>query len=401
MLVILGSLYNAVAEGGVPALWQTDNTGSVKNDRVKFDPVSSIQARAGITIVHNLPGNSQANGICESFNRYLDRQARDLATYMGKGMDSLAQKRVLRVTQKLVRAETLEQRRQLKTEAERAGAGHLVQSFEEAQALIERWCEEYNHAPHSALPKVVDPDTGKRRHQTPAEAWAEHVAQGWQPVEVEGDQLRDLFRPHEVKTVRRAKVALYSQSYHNPELEHWNGEQVQVAYDIHDGERVWVKALDGRLICEAALDSVRGYRARSVYEMALEKRADAAIARHEAHIAEIERQRPAHVITHEAPLTLAGLGDITPDRLDARFDEAELIEAAPVRDSQPAVEQATAPRDEWSAPEHPDERWPLWVHVDDQQRAGVVIDNPALLRWHSIYQQSKEFKTFARREGYL
>lgn len=400
MLVILGSLYNAVAEGGVPAVWQTDNTGSVKNDRVKFDPVTSIQARAGITIVHNLPGNSQANGICENFNKYLDRRSKGLATYMGKAMDSLAQKRVLRLTQKLIKAETLSERQQLKAEAERAGAGRLVQSFEEAQALIEQWCDEYNHTPHSSLPKIVDPHTGKRRHQTPAEAWAEHVAKGWQPVAVDGEALRDLFRPHEVKVVRRAKVTLYTQTYHNAELEHWNGEQVQVAYDIHDGERVWVKALDGRLICVASLDSVRGYRARSVYEMAGEKRADAAIARHEAHIAEIDRQRPAHVITHEAPLTLAGLGDITPERLDAQLDRGLLIDVTPQPQPEPQPE-AELPQNKWNAPEQPGERWPLWLEVDEKKRAGIVIDNPALLRWHATYQQSKEFRAFATREGRL
>ncbi|WP_442962600.1 DNA-binding protein [Pseudomonas nitroreducens] len=330
MLVILGSLYNAVAEGGRPAVWQTDNTGSVKNDRVSFDPVTSIQARLGVTIVHNLPGNSQANGICESFNKYLDRRARDLATYMGKGMDSLAQKRVLRITQKLVKAEELQERRRLKDEAERVGSGHLVGSFAEAQALLEQWCDDFNNTPHSALPWTLDAE-GKRRRQTPAEAWAEHLASGWQPFTVEGEQLQDLFRPHETKVVRRAKVRLYSQDYHHAELEHWNGEDVQVAYDIHDGERVWVKTLEGRLICEASLDKVRGYRARSVYEMALEKRADAAIARHETHIAEIERQRPIHVITQDAALNIPGLGDLTAERLASRFDTALVIDVEPQR----------------------------------------------------------------------
>lgn len=390
MLVILGSLYNAVAEAGVPAVWQTDNTGSVKNDRVKFDPITSIQARAGITIVHNLPGNSQANGICENFNRYLDSRARELATYMGKQMDSLAQKRVLRITQKLIKEQDLAERRRLKDEAERAGAGRLVQSFEEAQALIEQWCDEYNHMPHSSLPKLVDPHTGKRRHQTPAEAWAEHVANGWKPVAVEGDQLRDLFRPHEVKVVRRATVSLYSQTYHHAELEHWNGEEVQVAYDIHDGERVWVKALDGRLICVATLDSVRGYRARSVYEMALEKRADAAIARHEAHIAEIDRQRPAHVITHEAPLTLAGLGEITPERLEARFEQGLLIEAEPQEQPAP-VQQSAEPEPGFTPPDTPEQRYQQWRAMRAQLAEGKTIEHPRARRWFEMYPESREF----------
>ena len=403
MLVILGSLYNAVAEGGVPAIWQTDNPGSVKNDRVSFDPVTSIQARAGITIVHNLPGNSQANGICENFNKYLDRKGRELATYMGKRMDSLAAKRVLKVTQKLVKTETLAERRALKEEAERLGSGRLLQSFEEAQALIEQWCDEFNCTPHSALPKISDPSTGKRRHQTPAEAWADHVAQGWKPVAVEGELLHDLFRPHETKVVRRAKVHLYSQSYHHAELEHWHGESVQVAYDIHDGERVWVKTLEGRLICEAKLDSVRGYRARSVYEMALEKRADAAIARHEAHIAELGRQRPAHLLEHHS-LSVPGLGDLTPERLNQHM--GALLEAQAERVLEPpapaaALQPLTAtvlpePLPEWSVPDSPEGRWSVWHQLDDQLSAGIEPD-PAALKWHSTYPHTKEFKALSQR----
>lgn len=395
MLVILGSLFNAVAEGGPPAVWQTDNTGSVKNDRVQFDPVTSIQARAGIHIVHNLPGNSQANGICENFNKYLDRRARELATYMGKGMDSLAQKRVLRVTQKLVKAEGLAERRRLKAEAEKLGSGHLVQSFEEAQALLEQWCDDFNNTPHSALPKISDPVTGKRRHQTPAEAWAEHVANGWQPLAVEGEQLRDLFRPHETKVVQRAKVRLYNQFYHHPELEHWNGEEVQVAYDVHDGERVWVKTREGRLICEAKLDSVRGYRAQSVYEMAMEKRADAAIARHEAHIAEIERQRPVHVISHDAPLSIPGLGDITPERLNARFAEGLTLEGEAQRVPAPEPQQAPIPEpakaDVFTLPESPAQRYRQWRELEARVLAGESLNSTQEQRWFELYPQSKEF----------
>lgn len=403
MLVILGSLYNAVAEGGVPAIWQTDNTGSVKNDRVSFDPVTSIQARAGITIVHNLPGNSQANGICENFNKYLDRKSRELATYMGKRMDSLAAKRVLKVTQKLVKTEVLAERRALKEDAERLGSGRLLQSFEEAQALIEQWCDEFNRTPHSALPKTCDPTTGQRRHQTPAEAWAEHVAQGWQPVTVEGELLHDLFRPHETKVVRRAKVHLYGQSYHHGELEHWNGESVQVAYDVHDGERVWVKTLEGRLICEAKLDSVRGYRALSFFEMAQEKRADAAIARHEAHIAEVERQRPIHVLEQHS-LSIPGLGDLTPERLNQHMGALLEAQAEPLPESSPSTESLQSliaavlpePLPEWCVPEQPDARWALWHRLDEQVRAGSDLD-PAPLKWHSTYPHTKEFRALSQR----
>ena len=395
-LVILASFRNAVAFGGVPAAWQTDNTSSVKNDKVSFNPVTSLKSRLGFEIVHSLPGNSQANGIAENFNKYLDRRARDLATYMAKPMDSLAQKRVLKVTQKLVKTECSDTKRQLHAEAEKVGSGLLVQSFEEARDLIERWCDEFNHRPHRSLPRITDPETGKRRHQTPAEAMAAHVAKGWRPVAVTGAEINDLFRHHETRTARRGTVTIESQSYYHPELEHWNGEEVQVAYDMDDGERVWVKKLDGSLICEASIVKARGYRTQSFYEMAMEKRADKQIARLEARIAEVDRQRPVLTLEHETTSLLEGLRTVTLDRITTPFTQGELIEAEPVEPVAVEPKKATAST-EWTVPTTPDARWPLWVATHAQVEAGIKIDNPPLLKWLDTYQMTSEYRSFAQR----
>lgn len=408
MLVILESLRNTVAFGGVPAVWQTDNTGSVKNARVSFDPVTSIQARLGVHIVHNLPGNSQANGICENFNKYLDSRARHLATYMGRDMDSLAGKRVLRATQNLVKAETREARQALVAEAEKVGSGHLIQSYEEACALIYQWVDEYNQRPHSALPKITDPLTGKRRHQTPTEAWQAHVANGWQPIAVSMDELADLFHPHETRTVRRGCVTLYEQRYHHAELEHHNGDEVQVAYDLYDGERVWVKNLSGRLICEAKVVATRGYRVQSVYEMALGKRADAAIKRHEGHIDEINRQRPVQTLSHEAQLIIPGLGEITPERLNARYAEAVMIEARAERviDRSEQSPQVTAERvapntasdftAKLEAMPH-EERYRYCRKLQGLLAEGVPLTDDEA-RFVRVYPQSKPYQAMYRAE---
>ncbi|CAN5883141.1 Mu transposase C-terminal domain-containing protein [soil metagenome] len=299
MLVIMGSLYNTIAFGGPMAVWQTDNTGSVKNDRVEFDPLTSIAARAGISIVHNIPGNSQANGISENFNTYLDSRAKELATYMGKTMDSLAQKRVLKITQKLTKTSNAEERTALKRDAEKAGSGYLLESFAQAVDWIEQKAAEYNHRPHRGLPKVVCLETGKSRHQTPAEAWALAVQAGWQPVALENEDLIDLFRPHERVTVRRGNVSLFGQLYHHSQLEHFNGETVMAAYDLNDGERVWVKTLDGNLICEAPFYAERGYRAESFYELAMQKRSDAQVKRLVRKIDAIDAQRGGMVLENQ------------------------------------------------------------------------------------------------------
>ncbi|NDP58035.1 MAG: DDE-type integrase/transposase/recombinase [Oxalobacteraceae bacterium] len=342
MLVIMGSLYNAIEFGGPMAVWQTDNTGSVKNDKVEFDPITSIAARAGISIVHNIPGNSQANGISENFNQYLDSRAKELTTYMGKTMDSLAQKRVLKITQKLTKTGNAFDRAILKRDAEKAGSGYLLESFAQATDWIEQRVAEYNHRPHRALPKVECPETGKKRHQTPAEAWALAVQTGWQPAPLENDDLIDLFRPHERVTVRRGNVSLFGQQYHHQQLEHFNNEIVMAAYDLNDGERVWVKTMSGQLICEAPFYAERGYRAESFYELAMQKRSDAQVKRLVNKIDAIDAQRSSLVLENRPTeyLDVGAMDDI--GVVAAVLDEGYLDMALP--EQSPALPESPASR---------------------------------------------------------
>lgn len=376
MLVIMGSLFNAIKIGGVPAVWQTDNTGSVKNDRIEFDPLTSIKARAGFEIVHNLPGNSQANGICENFNKYLDRRSRKLATYMSKDMDKLAQKRVLKITQKMTKVADIKERRKLKAQAEAAGSGIVFETYQQAVDWLNDVIAEHNDHPHRALPRIKTAD-GKSRHMTPNEAWALHVSRGWQPVALDADELADTFRPHEIKLVRRGCVQVYGQRYHHRELEHFNGEDVLVAYEVDNGERVFVKTLDGRPICEAQFYADRAYRPRSFYEIAMDRRADAAIKRHETKIDEIERQRP--VVTLEAQIAQQR-------QIDSESRAIVDVVAKPV----------DAPVGIMRLPVEPEQKYLLWEKIDASLMADA--DVPEWERtWHETYQHSNEFAAMKKR----
>lgn len=338
MQVILGSLYAVCVEDGEPVIWQTDNTGSVKNDRVEFDPCASIAARRGISIVHNLPGNSQANGIAESFNRYLDERAKELATYQGKGMDALAHKRVHRITQKMVQAQNKGDAltaAQLRGEAARVGAGLMFTSHAEARAWLCQVVSEFNDRPHSSLPKISDPKSGRRRHMTPNERLQQFVQAGWERTPLAGDELVDAFRVHERKTVQRGVVKVLGQSYHHALLDHINGDEVLVAYDMEDGTRVWVKDLDGRLVCEAPFYEARAYRCRSFVEIALETRADAQQRRLGKKIDEIEAQRPREVLEAPSPALPDFAMELYRDAIDA--PARELLEALPVAETAGAV----------------------------------------------------------------
>lgn len=330
--VILKSIASVFAVDGVPAVWQTDNTGSVKNERMEFDPAGSIAARAGMTIVHNLPGNSQANGIAEEFNRYLDARSKELATYQARDMDPLTGKRVLRITQKMVAAATREEALALRAEAERIGKGMVFESYQQAVDWLRQICAEYNDRPHRSLP-VIATETG-RRHMSPNEMRARFVEAGlWKPSPVATEALADLMHPHERKTVVRATVSVYGQRYHSPDLEHVNGRQVLVAYDINDGERVWVKDLeDGRLLCEAKIYESRSYRTQSFMEIALEKRADGQQKRLQKKIDDIEVQRPGALIegVPARPRDLPAKPRLIAAELQPFMDQAEELQAPAV-----------------------------------------------------------------------
>ena len=287
--VIMKGLENCIRVGGVPAIWQTDSTGSVKNARVEFDPVGSLSARAGLTVVHpQTVGNSQANGIAENYNTRLDRESRALATYMHpERMDSLAFKQVRKFTGAMVKAAEkgdAEAHRIARAAAIRVGKGLLFES----QAQMVSWLDEQrvksNNTPHSALKKMTDA-SGKVRHQTPQEALDAAIKNGWIPVAMDEATLVELFRMHDRRTVRRETVTTFNeQRYYHADLLAYNKQEVIVASDTMDGERVWVKTLDGALICEALFVAATGYRAQSTYEWALAKRMTAQIKRKERQI---------------------------------------------------------------------------------------------------------------------
>lgn len=186
--VITSGLERCVRFGGMMAILQTDSTKVVKRSpRFTADPFAALSERAGFTVVHPKEvGNSQANGICENFNTsWLDKQARALATYQGKGMDSLTLKRVKKITERMIKAAKagdLVERDRLHREAEKTGKGRVFLSYQEGEEWINATVEAFNDRPHRSLPKISDPVTGKRRHQTPREALQQHIDDGWDAI---------------------------------------------------------------------------------------------------------------------------------------------------------------------------------------------------------------------------
>jgi putative transposase len=332
--VILQGLQNCIRIGGVPSILQTDSTGSVKNDKVEYDPVSSISARMGLTVVHPVTvGNSQANGIAENLNTWLDRESRALATYQHpERMDTLAYKRVRKFTTALTRAGKkgdVIADSQARAAALKAGKGILFETHDQAVQWIRSIEDKWNNHPHRSLPKIRDA-AGKLVHMTPAQSLQAAREAGWEPVALSERELADAFHLHVIKKVTRGTVSPYAgQRYHHSDLRHYEGEEVMVAVDPHEWRNVLVKDLDGRVLAMAEFVQATGYRAQTVYEAAQEKRAAAQIKRKEQQIdAIVERMAPPALESSAVEVFEIPARDIRPlDVLDAMPGRRETLPA--------------------------------------------------------------------------
>ena len=327
--VILKCVEEAVRFGGCPAILQTDSTKIVKHN----DKWMGFSDRVGFTTVHpQTVGNSQANGIAENFNTWMDKESRELATYQAKGMDSMTLKRVKKLTTQAMRAQKAGDHdgyAKAIVEAERMGKGRVFRSHQEACDWIEAKRQKWNDKPHRSLPRIRDAQTGSLRHQSPNEALQLARDAGWAPDAIEEDMLVTLCRPHMRATVRREAVSPYGgMRYHDACLGDWNGKEVVVAYDMMDWRQVWVKTLAGELICVAAFSEATGYRTQSAKEAADEKRALAQIRRRERQIDTIRERAGMDAIDGEStridqPAPSAAVIDLAPRLSDAEMDEIE------------------------------------------------------------------------------
>ena len=405
--VITAGLEQCVRTGGIPLILQTDSTKVVKKSpRFSTEPFVSLADRAGFTVVHPKEvGNSQANGICENFNTWLDKQSRELATYQGKGMDSLSLKRVKKITEKMVKAANsgdLAERDRLKRQAERTGKGLVFGSYAEAVEWIIDVHARWNDKPHRSLPKVTDPETGKRRHQTPREAMQEHINAGWQPVALEDDQIIDLFRPHVSCKVTRECISPVGngQRYKCDGLGAWNGQHVMASIDPMDWRQVIVKTLEGEMIGVADLVTATGYRAKTHYEIAEEKRGKAQLrlnGQKNKHI--INTRMSGEIVVKPAREIVIGGRVLGIADLSAISKKAEIQQPQAIQKRNDELPKPTEkvvqlkPRTERPASENFTE----WEALDARIRAGEPVSEADAF-WHRSYPGSAQYRAEAKRK---
>ena len=293
-IAVTEALRKAAIGHGIPAIFYVDRGPGYKNKTLDAD-VSGLMARLSITKMHSLPRNSQARGLIERFHgTAFTPLAKSYPTYCGADMDPEAQQRAFK---------------QSRADLAAFGSSRLLKPWDEFRLDVEAAVAAYNDTPHSGLPEFVD-KTGRKRHYSPNEFWAAQVATGFQPVPVDPDEIDDLFRPYEMRTVRRALIEWNRNRFFHMALEPLHGEKVLVGYDLDDANHVWVRRIDrdaegamapGALICVAKFAGNEvDYVPRSFQKAAEERRAKGRLARIDAKRRDVEAElSPGALIEHQ------------------------------------------------------------------------------------------------------
>lgn len=366
-MAVADALRSGVEHNGIPAMLYVDN-GSGYRNAFLADEATGLLGRLGTTIAHSLPYNSQARGVIERAHQTLwVAGAKQLPAYMGAAMDREARLQQFKLTRKALKS---------------GGAmplmpWHLFVDFCEARVA------EYNARPHRSL-GGLSPDAAR----------ANHATRGWQPVALEGEDASTLFRPRVARKLDRAEIRLFNNIYFARELEEFHGLEAHIAYDIHDASRVWVYALDGRLICEAQVNgNARHYYPVPVVEQARQKRAQGRLNRVDTKRDEILAElhgAPALAAPEGGQIVIAGRV-IDPA---AALAERRAVADAIVVSSEPERARQNPPPD--IQPRSRSERdaadnYADWLALDEFIRQGTEVSD-ADARWHRSYQNSAQFR---------
>lgn len=389
-LAVVDALRKSCVDNGIPNVFYVDNGSGYKNAMMKDEGVG-LMARLGCQMTHSIPYNSQARGVVERVHQTLwVRGAKQLPGYMGRDMDRQAALAMHKLSRKAI-----------------ATGGEVVKmpliSWEQFIEFCTLQVAEYNDSPHRTLEKVTDPSTGRRRHASPNECWQQHVKRGFSANVVTDDEARPLFRPQVLRVINRAEVSVFNNRYYAPQLTELHGEQVRVAFDIHDVETVWLYNREGVYLGTGELDGNKvDYYPMSFIEQSRDKRLKGREKRLEARLEEAYAERHGTTAISHDSINLPGLGTLSMDQLRSRAADIEdAIEAEYEPVSAAAEKPAQAdimamPEPAPAVPTSPEERWQLWNAINDGHKDLDELGE-RLAHWFTTYPKSNEYKAYARR----
>jgi putative transposase len=365
--LILDTLRQMILAHGVPCIHYSDR-GAYKAN-LFIDAVTGVLPRLGIDHEFSIAYNSQARGCIERLHKTLWVElARQFSAFVGRDMDKEA--------------------RQIVFKQSRKNGRHMMAWDDFLKICAERvaW---YNAHPHTSLSKITDPD-GHKRHQSPDEAWVQAVAEGWEPLMLDADDLDELL-PQEIRTVIRGEVKLPWGRYFSHDLKEYNGDSVRVAYDIHDGSQVWVRDADGRLLAIAQRDgNAKPYMPESKMAHARDQREQGKIKRAQRKIDEARAERKGYIdAIPETPLPF----DLQIQQ--AKRQAAELTK--PVTESGDVAVSIEQPASVVPLRDTPEQRYAHWRSLDARLQAGDGLSEEEMNLWER-YQKSNEFAAQRRKE---
>lgn len=259
----------------VPA-WVYIDRGAGYRAKMLSDKVTGFYARYDIEVIGAIPGNPHGKGWIERFFRTVrDKHDKFFAggqVYCGDDMAPEINRRLS--------AELQQGKRTLPSVAQ------YVDSFT-------AWLEHYHNSPMDVL--------GGR---TPAQVWA-----GLTPVAVGLDD-QVLVRPHEIRSVQRQTVRIHNRHYYHEALALYDAKDVDVEYDLHDDQKVWVFDTKGRFIAEAKLVKTIGVLPTSRLEEQRDKRLKGQVKRLERHLDEATARRQDVLTADDVVQGLEGLGPL-------------------------------------------------------------------------------------------
>jgi len=321
--------------GGIPAVYYSDHGAGNMAHRIE-DPLTGTLARLHTTPLHSIPGMPQSRGVIERAQSSVwIRAAKEHASFSGKDMDSLALRRVTKIIEKDIKEG-------------RTPRG--LMSWAQFIEFLAFHANAYNNRPHSALPKITDPETGLRRHLKPQERWAQFMEKGWKPLLMDPDELDDLFRPQEIVETKRGLLNVQGNQYSHSDLEHYHGQKVIAEYEVQEAERVRVRDLDGRLICIAEFEgNKRRWIPKTFQDITRERRAQGREKRLQIKLEEVRAEARGVVdveeqIPEECCITDAGC--TIPDTRSEQNPESDILNHASGDGSRPLFPDEIA-RYEW------------------------------------------------------
>lgn len=276
------------------------------------------------------------------------RAARQLGdVFVGKGMDEQRRKAV---------------HKRIERDIKKFGRSRLLMPFDEAVAYLKSEFEAALHRPYRRLPKITDPETGERRHMTPAEARAAAAESGYEPIVWDSEMLAEAFQPRDPRPRKpaRGRVRFNDGSYYASKLV-GRTLPVWVAYDRNDASRIWCYDERDELIAVAELDGYRSTYPETVDQREAARRKAAQIKRIDAKYNKLSPASPLIEATPVNPATDARVLELTADR-STRPEETREDRYRRLRRVEAAIERG----------ERVDEglcRWAAYYRTDSECRA--------------------------------